>query len=54
MKLQKNYSINGIEYCLNNFCIEDNLIKFVELIESITRRKGYVEEDRNVRMESFY
>lgn len=53
-KLQDDYSINGINYCLNNFCIENNLIKYVDLIEYITRRNNYVKENRNVRMESLH
>ncbi|MCR1951284.1 glycosyltransferase family 4 protein [Clostridium sp. DSM 100503] len=53
-KLQNDYSINGINYCLNNFCIENNFTKYVSLIEKVTRRNDYVKEDRDVCMESLY
>lgn len=52
--LHKYYSINGIDYCLNNFCIENNLIKYVELIEKVTRRNNDVKKDRYVRVESLH
>ncbi|MDV4150277.1 glycosyltransferase family 4 protein [Clostridium sp. AL.422] len=53
-KLQENYSLNGNNYCLNNFCFEDNLIKYIDLIEKITRRNDYVKKGRNVRVESLH
>lgn len=53
-KLQLNYSVNGMKYCMNNFCIENNFIKYDDLIEKITRRNKYVKKDRNVCMESLH
>lgn len=52
--LHKYYSINGIDYCLNNFCIENNLIKYIDLIERVTRRNDYVKKNRDVCMESLH
>lgn len=37
--LQEKYSKSGREYCLKNFCIEKNLIKYIDLIEEITSEK---------------
>lgn len=48
------YSKNGMDYCLNNFCVENNLIKYIDLIERVTRRNDYVKKDRDVRMESLH
>lgn len=48
------YSKNGMNYCLNNFCVENNLIKYIDLIERVTRRNDYVKKDRDVRMESLH
>lgn len=52
--LQEDYSSNGVDYCIKNFCVEKNLIKFIDLIEKVTRRNEYVKKDRDVRMESLY
>lgn len=52
--LQADYSSNGVDYCIKNFCVEKNLIKFIDLIEKVTRRNEYVKKDRYVRMESLY
>lgn len=48
------YSKNGMDYCLNNFCVENNLIKYIDLIERVTRRNDYVKKDRDVCMESLH
>ncbi|MGG7141922.1 glycosyltransferase family 4 protein [Clostridium nigeriense] len=53
-ELQKYYSNNGREYCLKNFCVENNLIKYINLIEKVTRRNDYGEKGRYVRMESLH
>ena len=53
-KLQDEYSKNGRDYCLNNFCFEDNFIKYIDLIEEITRRNNYGKKGRNVRLESLH
>ncbi|MGG7058107.1 glycosyltransferase family 4 protein [Clostridium tertium] len=52
--LQVDYSNNGVDFCTENFCIEKNLIKFIDLIEKVTRRNEYVKKDRYVRVESLY
>lgn len=48
------YSKNGMNYCLNNFCVENNLIKYIDLIERVTRRNDYVKKNRDVCMESLH
>lgn len=53
-KLQKKYSVNGMRYCTNNFCIEENFKKYIDLIEKITRRNKYVKKGRNVCVESLH
>ena len=53
-EIQEYYSANGIDYCLNNFCIEKNLTKYIDLIEKITRRNDYVKKNRYVRVESLH
>lgn len=53
-ELQKYYSNNGREYCLNSFCIEKNLAKYIDLIEEVIRRNEYGKKDRYVRMESLH
>ena len=53
-ELQKYYSNNGREYCLNSFCIEKNLAKYIDLIEEVIRRNDYGKKDRYVRMESLH
>lgn len=52
--LQYKYSINAMEYCAKEFCVEDNFKKYIDLIEEVTRRNYYGEKDRYVRVESFY
>jgi glycosyltransferase involved in cell wall biosynthesis len=53
-KLYEYYSKNGMDYCLNNFCVENNLIKYIDLIERVTRRNDYVKKNRDVCMESLH
>lgn len=53
-KLQETYSQKGRKYCAENFCVEKNFIKYKNLIEKTTRRDKYVEEGRNVCMESLH
>jgi glycosyltransferase involved in cell wall biosynthesis len=52
--LQRDYSKNGVDYCIKKFCVEKNSVKFIDLIEKVTRRNEYVKEDMYVRMESLY
>ena len=53
-KLQEEYSNNGRDYCLNNFCVEKNFIKYVDLIEEVTRRNNYEKKNRGFRVESLH
>ncbi|MBE6053810.1 MAG: glycosyltransferase family 4 protein [Clostridium sartagoforme] len=53
-KLQEYYSKNAMDYCAKNFCVENNLVKYIDLIEKITGRKDDVKKDRDVCMESFH
>lgn len=53
-EIQEYYSTNGKNYCLNNFYMEKNLRKYIDLIEEVTRRNDYVKKDRYVCVESLH